>query len=101
MSGHTPGPWRVPKHAPFQVEQENALLGSAVLAEVHAWEAGGRSKAERDANARLIAAAPELYEAAKALHDIFEGDEPFLNKVDLLIALGKASRAIDKAQGQS
>ena len=63
MSGHTPGPWR----------QDDSRMGFGS----RVWDAEGsrvcdvdndlREPHENAANARLIAAAPDLLEAAKAL----------------------------------
>ena len=53
---HTPGPWRVSGFRAV-VDAKNAKIGIALADEV--------TKGEARANARLIAAAPELLEAAK------------------------------------
>ena len=68
MSGasHTPGPWEIgnPERGDhrFYVYCDNAL-GTAVAATVFEHDMTGWPEATRLANARLIAAAPELLEA--------------------------------------
>lgn len=59
-SSHTPGPWYLEEfqHGPTQIKDQTQ---NRVLADVRQWN-GGQGKA----NARLIAAAPELLEALKA-----------------------------------
>lgn len=72
MSEHTPGPWRVPRHAPWQVTEANALLGDTVLAEAHeSVLEGRRGKEERNANARPIAASPTLLSELRAAAEEF------------------------------
>ena len=59
MTGYTPGPWTVDRHGtayyPLRV-----VAGNREVVAFHAWDD------EKEANARLIAAAPELLEALKA-----------------------------------
>ena len=69
---HTPGKWEVYYRMPSQ-ENDNCTNNSIMvegrnIADV--WASNGhicKTKAECDANARLIAAAPELLEALKGL----------------------------------
>ena len=67
MSRFTPGPWRVSKSSMATVQRiDNPLIchgGSNIFSPLIAeiYSDGGRLPAK--ANARLIAAAPELYEA--------------------------------------
>jgi hypothetical protein len=70
MSTHTPGPWKFAlfEHAP----NEAFVQWRAGYAEVHG------SRAGREANARLIAAAPDLLAALQALVDLDDGDSPAL-----------------------
>ena len=61
---HTPGPWAVnPFAAQVDAFNEN---GGATVCEL-LWPTEVRSEAETEANARLIAAAPDLLAALKAL----------------------------------
>ena len=59
MSKHTPGPW--------EIKNQNLVAegGNCVLANLHMWQ--GDAPDEGKANARLIAAAPELLAALQAM----------------------------------
>ena len=64
MATHTPGPWQVSRNAcgelaPFDMDEGRSLLSCEVENPL--------PLAEREANAALIAAAPELLEALTAL----------------------------------
>lgn len=61
MSGHTPGPWKIDRRRSWDEVRDAKGI---VLAQVTGL---GRDAQEAQANARLIAAAPNLYEALKAL----------------------------------
>lgn len=62
MSGHTPGPWKVMAYGQSVMDSRNEFIASCVPEPRSAVGA-----AEADANARLIAAAPELLEALAGL----------------------------------
>ena len=81
MSEHTPGPWMVARGVPAAVD---ALSGGLVAEAVGSFD----SDAEK-ANARLIAAAPDMLAELKRLRDVV-GDED----VDCIEAV------IAKAEGQ-
>lgn len=95
MSKHTPGPWRTDENdhdAPYQnirIEAEKNRTVCIVWvddAPDHAFNA------EQEANARLIAAAPDLLDALKAAS----------NYIDTLGGVSQSYRtAIDKAKGES
>lgn len=73
MSGvkHTPGPWFA-RRAGFSTVYIEARIGSGMLQEVAACgptEVVGH----QESNARLIAAAPELLELVKMVHESFGG----------------------------
>ena len=55
----TPGPWHVKNRDKPYVMQENGIA----LAQI--WDCSVISREQADANARLIAAAPDLYDALK------------------------------------
>ena len=86
---HTPGPWKM--------DRDRAILGQGhgtrglhgAIADVYSWV----GTEEADANARLIAAAPELLEALKALSDG--------TTANWTAKLNAARAAIAKAQGRS
>lgn len=65
MSDHTPGPWRVHQntHEPYPVliESDGLLLASVWI--------GPRDVEQAQANARLIAVAPELLEVCEEIFD--------------------------------
>lgn len=93
MSGHTPGPW--------------VYMGMVTVEDVEAWtvkcadkryiRAEGRSYDEAEANARLIAAAPDLLIALKRLYvAMFE-----INPNDYTPNLQEAADAIAKAEGRT
>lgn len=68
MSNHTPGPWHVvgrPRTYPYEAITAN---GPRVLAKLPRYKHGPHEP-ELQANARLIAAAPDLLEACLSGHD--------------------------------
>lgn len=58
MSKHTPGPWEVSEDDPCEVQREGTVAFVAMV--LPAPELGWDMNEEREANARLIAAAPDL-----------------------------------------
>jgi hypothetical protein len=108
---HTPGPWRASCDDETIEEANSIYAGGICIASVDAdtdirkrnlagkVEGPGSSAAadamdEVDANARLIAAAPDLYDACRAMlvHDFFSIPIPDLNQM---------RRAVAKAEGRS
>lgn len=66
MSNYTPGPWRV---KPNSVGGPTVGPEGSVVADIRTYggpHVGGRQHPQTDANARLIAAAPDLLEACRA-----------------------------------
>lgn len=59
---------------------------------------GGYAESLNDA--RLIAAAPELYEALAALLNCSEREAPFTRESGMSIAMDMARKAIEKAGGE-
>ena len=103
MSKHTPGPWIYYADLPSQdpdwhiVTTENRLR---ILANVHI-EPGNQVD---EANARLIAAAPELLEALVQLEEAFCSVGPGMtreDREDSRAALIAARAAIAKARGDA
>jgi hypothetical protein len=75
MSKHTPGPWRAAKGTHEIFIQCAAPTGPYDVATITTLEENGeQSKAETQANARLIAAAPELLKALKAALEWSQSD---------------------------
>ena len=96
--GYTPGPWAV--DADF-VSEVNAPNGLTVATSWHAYAANQTITvrgvnpvplAESAANARLIAAAPEMADVLRALEKWFDTDEK------ILAALPEAERADNARQ---
>ena len=80
MSKHTPGPWQL-QADPMHFDSLTAVIGGKRMnAKPHAWPAypltvqvGGMcGLQEMQANARLIAAAPDLLEALEELADLVD-----------------------------
>ena len=69
MSKHTPGPWHVDQDINGLYVAAEAKGGDAV-ARIYTWHHG------QEANARLIAAAPAMYEALKAARYVIDGTTP-------------------------
>ncbi len=92
---HTPGPWSLGKA--HETAQNHAVCkGARVLARVvgSGYPIGIGASPESEANARLIAAAPDLLEAAReAIEDISDGD--------LYLASKRLYDAITKAEGRT
>lgn len=122
MSKHTPGPWSVPI---VTLSTDVQVLGNQGERYVMAGEGDDRKRVavvdcqtkfkrgegwripceERDANAHLIAAAPELLEALMQLFDEANGFNVsgvyFNEKCFQHEGLGMAARAIAKARGEA
>jgi hypothetical protein len=100
MSKHTPGPWSADIVWPVPETIVHAYCNGKPysLAEVHSMPEPG----EREANAKLIAAAPELLESCKALLEelrlIREKDGPFVYDTTCRI---EARAVIAKATGEA
>ena len=103
MSKHTPGPWigagpsfgdPLPRYTTsIMTEWEHEDDGFIEICEFPFHHHDG----ENEANARLIAAAPELLETLEAVTDALAGHE--LNNGDVS-AINKARAAIAKATGE-
>ncbi len=67
---HTPPPWDVTKGKPRKITANGVLICNAVLRNMAttAQNKNGKGEDEAKANARLIAAAPELLAALQELH---------------------------------
>lgn len=93
MSDHTPGPWKYsPRRASILDERQVSICG------IH----GKRDKEVAKANARLISAAPEMYDALLsarvAVRELCEGQHPenecweTLARIDAALAKAGADR---------
>lgn len=67
MSGHTPGPWMNPEsmHSTGVFQQDSDGRRGCKIADTQA-DGFGMALAERKANARLVAAAPDLLDVVEA-----------------------------------
>ena len=104
MSAHTPGNWEVisdPGHFDTRTTVVSKDGGSRkghpyrMIVQVGGW-AGPR---EAEANARLIAAAPELLEALEDLASLAEAAMREVGEYDIEAELSDARAAIAKATG--
>ena len=101
----TPGPWELAT-SEFEVRSfDRKLIAGMILMEAQTYDNGREQQA---ANARLIAAAPEMYEALNGISSLFGPDTPFVltklhglmtngdqNKIDAVF--GKIMHALAKA----
>ena len=111
MAGHTPGPWLIakPKSGARLEERNDKLIHTQdrkCVAEVFQYQNHNNPNVATEANARLIAAAPDLLEAAKdALREAdwwiraktWENDEDFERNLQ---KLDSVRNAIAKAEGK-
>ncbi len=106
ISSHTPGPWKVGNGDIFADGNETSDFDDIVICAI-GQSGGGRSheyavvkahKPEGRANARLIAAAPELLEALKEIRRV--GDDKMAFASEWAAAVAKADAAISKAEGR-
>jgi len=98
MNKHTQGPWQVNKKVKTVVETVEGGQGINLIADCSDPD-GNRSRAEDEANAMLIASAPELLEA---LEDIvkFYSDNIKIMPVAFQTFSDLAEQAIKKAKGK-
>ncbi len=87
MAGWTPGPWR------YDPKSQYVLAGKSTRITSPFWL--GKKKEENEANAHLIAAAPELYDALLTLVPWLEVTQ--MNQLPGGIA---ALRALARARGE-
>lgn len=93
---HTPGPWRSENQFSCKILNENGVCVAVPHGPEGRWV---DVKEEHEANARLIAAAPELLEALKSIMEELEKDTPTsIYKISELII--KGNKAIAKAEGR-
>lgn len=93
--GCAPAPWTADMETSSSCVYDN--LGVLVCIEEHSELASDRELDWR--NARLIAAAPELYEALAAMLSCAEKEAPFTKESGMSIAMDMARKAIEKAGG--
>lgn len=91
-NGHTPGPWLLAGRTVYALNDEGFNRFSALVQDAHA------PAYELNANARLIAAAPELLDALEMCVKSMKSCLPDFNPFDQA-AYDKAHAAIAKARG--
>lgn len=91
MAEHTPGPWRV--------DNESIVTDSLCIAVIEASGGYQAPTAQRDANARLIAAAPSLLLACQAYVDLFRSSD-MRPEDECHEVFGIALDAVDMAVGK-
>nr|DAG81942.1 MAG TPA: hypothetical protein [Caudoviricetes sp.] len=92
--GISPAPWSNTvggTEKPFETNSVWDAMNGGILT-------GGYAESLNDA--RLIAAAPELYEALAALLNCSEREAPFTRESGMSIAMDMARKAIEKAGGE-
>lgn len=94
---HTPGPWQAsPAHEgrSISVETVGRASPSGVICSVHKWGIGGMG----EANATLVACAPDMLETLKRIAEVLsDADRPLKAKLEHAIFLAEA--AASKAEG--
>lgn len=98
---HTPGPWAITRSdasgRPYQIRSLGAKDGPGAIVDVTRWAfLNMPSSPEAEANARLIAAAPDMLAALKALADEYndpalESEGPAYRSAIAAIAKAEAS----------
>ena len=96
MSKHTPGPWTANKPTRDNGRAE-IHAGCMLVAQAFNWMLDAEGDEQCWADARLIAAAPELLEALKALDVLFS---PCVRDSTQADWIDKARAAIAKATGE-
>lgn len=105
MNRHTPGPWEVvtptanasTKARDVRTVRTSARKWSRRVARVYAF-----GTADADANARLIAAAPELLRVLTAAEHALRSYELSNANPDLAVRVADAAKAVlDQAEGRS
>lgn len=98
MSAFTPGPWDVARHSPADVVAGNAE-SNLHLASARCGLSNDLTREAAVANARLIAAAPELLEALQLAYRHLNGGSDSLTPMEFDRAFKLARAAIAKATG--
>lgn len=101
---HTPGPWqaiRDGKRELYEIGVKREIVGFRLVAQVH-FGFHEPTESQQHANARLIAAAPELLAALKAMDTaLCDGFDTQAARMAGRKALIAARAAIAKAEGRS
>ena len=103
--GVSPAPWKQGERTPFcgdnivlcDYRSKDNLLSSRIVAYCNDIFSDDQARID----ARLIAAAPELYEALAAMLSCSEREAPFTKGSGMSIAMDMARKAIEKAGGEA
>lgn len=101
--GVSPAPWKQGEWVPFcednivrcDYNRKDGSPSTRIVADCNATFSPEQARID----ARLIAAAPELYEALAALLNCSEKEAPFTKESGMSIAMAMARKAIEKAGG--
>lgn len=101
--GISPAPWKQGEWVPYcennivrcDYNRKDGTPSTRIVAECNATFSTEQARID----ARLIAAAPELYEALAALLNCAEKEAPFTTESGMSIAMDMARKAIEKAGG--
>jgi len=100
---HTPGPWRISGPPPLTGDPHEISIKAANIPVARISRSAKIAFGERAANARLIAAAPELLEALRRIEGLTRAPDTLaahpITCMQTIEALARA--AIDKAEGRS
>lgn len=95
---HTPGPWCTHRNG-FSSVYIEARVGGGMLQEVACCGPTNEGSDQQEANARLIAAAPELLDALRGLLALEEENLRGYDDIDVCAEVQFARAAIAKAEG--
>lgn len=103
--GISPAPWKRGEWVPFcednivrcDYKRKDGTPSTRIVASCNATF----STEQAGIDARLIAAAPELYEALAALLSCSEREAPFTKESKMSIAMDMARKALEKAGGEA
>ncbi len=101
MSKHTPGPWNCNRASSAG---RNIIVSESMPLDIAVLSNRDKTQSEIDANARVIAAAPELLEALSKINDAacYASEENTDAMKEALLLIGNLARAaIAKAEGQA
>ena len=101
---HTPGPWVIADGGPIIADSQNMIAVTLDMfdsnEDLSTWIQTRVTRPEREANARLIAAAPELLEALEELVTALDYAVTRRSRARRDAAVKSARAAIAKARGE-
>lgn len=97
---HTPGPWLINGNFVYALHNYNGRQVNRFSAAINHYPTQGGNAEEGEANARLIADAPDLLTHLEKVVSQFDALENNLSEADILV-IGEAKAAIAKAIGET